>query len=170
MLLVSRYLRFSSISMASKRTGSEDNDGNAARAIVEKVSSSLSIYEDTKLYLDKGIKLKWQEINETFVGTFMEHLKDCQVYVNIHKSSLYWITCRYPAFPCVDMIHRIISHSNPETITLSSVSGTKLATLWEWDYDEMYKISEPVTVMETPFSLPNNIANSRDILKNWVKR
>ena len=28
---------------------------------------------------------------------------------------------------------------------------------------------EPVTIMETPFSLPNNNANSRYILKNWVK-
>jgi len=30
-------------------------------------------------------------------------------------------------------------------------------------------MSELVTVMETPFSLPNNSGNSRDILKNWVK-
>lgn len=28
---------------------------------------------------------------------------------------------------------------------------------------------EPMIVMETPFRLPNNSANSIDILKNWVK-
>jgi hypothetical protein len=100
MLLVSRSFRCSSVSMASKRTGSQDTDGIAAGAAVEQVSSSLPIYEDTKLYLDKDIKLKWQEVNETFTGTFGEDLEDRQVYVNIHKSGLYRIACRYPAFPC----------------------------------------------------------------------
>ena len=79
--------------MASKRTGSQDTDGNATIAAVEQMSSSLPIYEDTKLYLDKDMKLKWQEVNETFAVTFGEHLEDCQVYVNIHKSSLYRIAC-----------------------------------------------------------------------------
>ena len=41
---------------------------------LEQVSSSLTIYEDTKLYLDKDIKLKWQEVNETFAGTFGENV------------------------------------------------------------------------------------------------
>ena len=70
--------------MASKRTGSQDADGNAAGATVEKVSSILPIYEDTKLYLDRDIKMKWQEVNETFADTFGEHLEDHQVYMNIH--------------------------------------------------------------------------------------
>jgi len=56
--------------MASKRTESEGIDGNAAGAAIERVSSSLSIYKDTKMYLDMDIKLKWQEINEAFAGTF----------------------------------------------------------------------------------------------------
>ena len=30
-------------------------------------------------------------------------------------------------------------------------------------------MSESMTIMETPFSLPNSSANFRDILKNWVK-
>ena len=30
-------------------------------------------------------------------------------------------------------------------------------------------MSKLVITMETPFSLPNSNANSRDILKNWVK-
>ena len=67
------------------------------------------------------------------------------------------------------MIHWIVSQTDLKTMTLSSVSGTKLATLWKRDYDDMYQMSEPVTVMKTPFSLPNNNANSRDILNNWVK-
>lgn len=102
------------------------------------MSACLPIYEDTKLFLDKDIKLKWQEVNEAFAGTFREDLEDRQAYVNIHKSGLYWIACRYPAFPCVDMIHWIVSHTVPETMTLSSVSEMKLATFWAHDYDEMY--------------------------------
>jgi len=90
----------------------------------------MPIYKDTKLYLDKDIKMKWQEVNETFASTFGEGLEDSQVYVNIHKSDLYWIACRYPAFPCTDMIHWIISHSDPKMMTLRSVSGTKIATFW----------------------------------------
>jgi len=89
----------------------------------------MSIYKYTNLYLDKEIKMKWQEVNETFAGTFGEELEDHQVYVNIHKSNLYQISCRYPMFPCVDMIHWIISHTDPETMTLRNVSGTKLATI-----------------------------------------
>ena len=75
--------------MDSKRIGSEETNGVAAGAEVEQVSSSLSIYEDTKQYLDKDIKLKWKEVNETFIGNFWEYLEDFQVYANIHKSDLY---------------------------------------------------------------------------------
>jgi hypothetical protein len=133
----------SSGSMASKRAGSKDTDGSATGAAVERVSQVLSIYEDTKLILDKDIKLKWQEVNDAFAGTFGEDLEDRQVYVNIHKSGLYQIACRYPhVFPCADMIHWIVSHTDPETMTLSSVSGTKIATFRAQDYDEMYQMSE----------------------------
>lgn len=99
------------------------------------MSFSLLIYEDTKLLLDKDIKLKWQEVNEAFTGTFEEDLEDRQVYMNIHKFGLYRIACRYVEFPCTDMIH---SHTDPEMMTLSNISGTKLATFWARDYGEMY--------------------------------
>lgn len=75
--------------MASKRLGSKDTDESTTGATVDRVSASLPIYEDTNLILDKDIKLKWQEVNDAFAGTFVEGLKDCQVYVNIHKFDLY---------------------------------------------------------------------------------
>jgi len=125
--------------------------------------------KDAKLYLDKDIKLKWQQVNETFACTFREDLKDREVYMHIHKSGLYLIACRYPSFPRADMIHWIISHTDSKTMTLSSVSGMKFETLWERNYDEMYKMVELVTIMSPPFILPNNRVNSRDILKDWVK-
>lgn len=116
----------------------QDTDGNAPRVTVERASSSLLIYEDTMLYIDKEIKLKWQEVNETFFGTFEEGLEQYEVYMNIDKYDMYQIAWKYPAIPCTDMIHWIISHIDPETMTLNSVSGTKIETLWECDYDEMY--------------------------------
>ena len=131
--------------------------------------ASLSIYEDTKLILEKDIKLKWKEVNDAFPSTFGEDLEDHQVYVNIHKSDLYQIACRYPVFPCTNMILWIVSQTNPETMTLSSVNGMEIATFRAHDYDEMYQMSKLVIIMETPFILPNNNANSRDILKNLVK-
>lgn len=72
-------------------------------------------------------------------------------------------------FPLEDIIHWIVSHTDPEMMTFSSVNGTKFETFRAEDYDEMYQISEPMTIMETPFSLPINNANSKDILKSWVK-
>ena len=72
-------------------------------------------------------------------------------------------------FPCADMRHWIFSCTDTETMTLSSGSGTKLPTFWGQYYDEVYQIAELVTIMKTPFILPNNSANSKDILKKWVK-
>jgi len=75
--------------MASKREGLKDTVESATRDVVEKVSMSLPIYEDTKLFIDKDIKMKWKDINDTFLGTFEEDLEDRRVYVNIHKFALY---------------------------------------------------------------------------------
>lgn len=78
-------------SMASKREGSKDANISVTGALVERVSSSLPIYEDTKMFLNEDIKMKWQEVNDAFAGTFGEDLEDRQVYVNIQKSGLYQI-------------------------------------------------------------------------------
>lgn len=43
-------------SMASKRAGSKDTDESATGVAVEQVSACLSIYEDTKLFLDKDLQ------------------------------------------------------------------------------------------------------------------
>ena len=104
-----------------------------------------------------------------FAGTFWEYLKDLQVYVNIHKLGLYHIACRCHMLPFVDVIHWIISHTDPKTMTLSSVNNIEISTFRAQDYQQMYHLSKPVITMETPFSIPSSNANSRNILKNWVK-
>lgn len=64
----------------------------------------MSIYADKQLFIEKDMKFTWKEIKDIFVGSFKEDLEDQQVYVNIHKLGLYRVRCRYPAFPCMDII------------------------------------------------------------------
>lgn len=45
----------------------------------------------------------------------------------------------------------------------------EISTFMEQDYDEMYHMSKLMITVETPFNIPNSNANSRDILKNWLK-
>jgi len=49
--------------MASKRAGSKDTFGSETGDAVEQVSMGVPIYEDTKLVIDRDIKMKWQDIN-----------------------------------------------------------------------------------------------------------
>lgn len=143
----------SSRSMGFERAGSKDTDESITREIVERVSTSFPIYEYTKL--------KWKEVNDAFASTFGEDLEDFQVYVNIHKSILYNIACKYPMFPCAYMIHCIISHTDRDTMTLSNVRGIGIATFRAQDDENMYHMLKLVITMETPFIIPNNNANSR---------
>ena len=52
---------------------------------------------------------------------------------------------------------------------LSSVSGLELATFRVEDYQQIYHFPLPVNRMDTPLYTANNNANTRDILKHWVR-
>ena len=67
------------------------------------------------------------------------------------------------------MIHWIVSHNDPETMALSTASGTYFSTFRAKDFQEMYHLPQLVITMEKPFNRPNNSAKSRDILKRWAK-
>lgn len=154
---------------ASKRVGSKDTIESTTGDVIEQVSVSLPIYEYTKLFIYKEIKITWQGINDIFSGTFEENLEDRRLYVNIHKFGLYWVACRYLTFPCADLIHWIVSHTDLETMLLSSVSGTKLATFTAENFQEMYHLLQLVNEIAALFTHPSSSANSRDILKSWVR-
>lgn len=123
--------------MASMGVGSKDINEITTKDVVKRVSTSLSIYEDTKLIIRKDINLKWKEVNDAFLGSFGEDLEDLKFYVKIHNSSLYQITCRYLMFPCVDMLHWIVSYTNPETMVLRSFRETMITTFMEQYYQQM---------------------------------
>jgi len=50
----------STCTMASRRAESKDIVESAIGDTVEQMSMSLPIYEETSLYIDEGIKMKWQ--------------------------------------------------------------------------------------------------------------
>lgn len=88
--------------------------------------------------------------------------------MNIHKSGLYQIACRYTMFPCADIW--IATHIDLEKMVLSSVIETQISTFRVKDFQEMYHLPQLVITMDTPFTRPSNNANSRDILKRWMKK
>lgn len=115
--------------MASKRDGSKDIVERSTEDVVEQGSVSLPVYIDTHLFIEKDIKITWKDINTIFLAIFEENLEDRQVYVNIHKLGLYKVACRFPVFPCADVIHWIVSHTDPKTMILRSMSGAKACIL-----------------------------------------
>lgn len=166
--VVEKSLSSTSI-MVSKRVGSKENIERSTGDMVEQVPINFPIYADTQLFVEKDMKITWEEIKDIFAGTFNEDLEDRQVYINIHKSDLYRVACRYPAFPCVDIIHWVVSHTDPEMMTLSNTSGTHFSTFRSEKYHQMYHFPQSVNYMNALLFTPNNNVNSRDILKRWVK-
>jgi len=74
--------------MAFKRARSKDTTKSSTGDVVEKFSMSLPMYTYTHLFIEKDIKITWQDINTIFAGNFEENLEDRQVYVNIQKSGI----------------------------------------------------------------------------------
>jgi len=92
------------------------------------------VYTDRHMFIEKDIKIAWQEIKTILVDNFEENLEDQLVYVNIHKLGLYKVSCTYPIFECRDMIHYIVSHAHLEMMILGSIGGIELSTLREEYY------------------------------------
>jgi len=90
-------------------------------------------------------------------------------YLSIWQSRLHRVTCRYPTFPCVDVIRWIVSHIYEKTMTLRNPSGQNLATFLAEDYQCMYHFPELVKLMNSFFYATNIYVNTRDIVKGWVK-
>lgn len=43
------------------------------------------VYANTQSFIEKDMKITWQEIKDTFVDSFQEYLEDWQIYANIQK-------------------------------------------------------------------------------------
>lgn len=88
--------------MASKRVGLKDTIESTTKYVVKQTSKSLSIYEDTELFIEKEVKMKWKDINDILLGTSEENLEDRRVNINIHK------------FTCTEL-HAGIPHFHAKT-------------------------------------------------------
>ena len=71
--------------MVSKRVISKDIVESSIGDVVEQVSMDLVFYANTQLFIEKDMKITWQEIKDIFARIFKEYLEDRQVYVKIHK-------------------------------------------------------------------------------------
>ena len=155
--------------MASRRDGSKDTVERSTGDVVEQLSMSLPIYTNTHQFIDKYINITWKYINNTFTSSFEENMEDQHVYVNIHKSGFYKVAWRYPNLPCANVIQWIVSHTDPEMMILSSVSGVELVTYRTEYYQHIYHFPWPVNMIDAPFHTANNNENTTDILKFWVR-
>ena len=161
---------FSSIgNMDCKRASSKDTIERSTGDVVEEVLMNFLTYANTKKSIEKDMKLTWQEIKDIFAWSFKEYLQDQQVYVKIHRSGLYKVAYKYSTFPCEDIIHWIVSHTDPETMILSSASGTQLSSFIMENYHHMFHLPHLVNCMDPLFYAPHNNVNTRYIIKHWVK-
>ena len=68
---------FSSIgNMASKRVASKDIIEIITGDVVEQVSMNLLVYADTQFFIEKDMKITWQEIKDIFTGSFKDVLEE----------------------------------------------------------------------------------------------
>lgn len=75
--------------MVSKRARSKDTMESSIGDVFEQVPMKFPVYADMQLFVEKDMKITWQEIKVIFLGSFKEDLEDRLAYVNIHKSNLY---------------------------------------------------------------------------------
>ena len=73
---------------------------------------SFPVHTKKNILIKKEINITWQDINTIFLEKFEENLEDQQVYVNIHKSGLYKVACKFPMFHFANVI-LLGSHPNP---------------------------------------------------------
>jgi len=70
--------------MASKRVASKDNVKSSTSEAVDQMSVNLLVYAETQIFIEKGMKLTWQEIKDIFARDFKGYLEDQLVYINVH--------------------------------------------------------------------------------------
>lgn len=64
------------INMASKSVASKETAESSTGEAFEQISVDLLVYADTPLFIEKGTKLTWQQIKDTFAEDFKEDSDD----------------------------------------------------------------------------------------------
>ena len=87
--------------MASKREGSKETIESTTGYVFEKVYMSFLIYEDTTLFIDKEINIKWKDVNDIFLGIFEDNLEDAEsmsTYIGLACTRLHTSTPHFHAW------------------------------------------------------------------------
>ena len=71
---------------------------------------------------------------------FVEDLEDVHAYINIKKSRMHRIACRFLIMPCAKVIEWIITHMDDSHLMICSESGSQLTTYYGEDMQTYYKI------------------------------
>lgn len=74
---------------------------------------------------------------------FLKELKYVNEYINIKKSRMHKVSCRYLVMPCVEAIEWFITHMDDFHLVLCSESGSDIATYYGDDMQTYYKMIKP---------------------------
>lgn len=92
---------------------------------------SIPIYANTHCFVDKTIEVTWSNIYNTFMKEkFPEDLEDVHAYINIKRSKIHKIECKFPVLSCIEAIEWIILHMDYSHLVLRNESGDYLATYY----------------------------------------
>lgn len=109
-------------------------------------------------------------MNEAFSArSFKVDLEDWKVHINVQKSGLPNVACRYLYFPCADVASWINLRTDPKTMTLNNTIGQRLASFLAPNYHLMYHLSKPKSPMDSYFYVTTIYLSTKDIVKIWVK-
>lgn len=121
--------------MAPKRFFQKDTTWSSIGKAIESNPVNFLIFSNTQLFIEKELDITWQKVNEVLsLKSFKIDLEDRQVYVDVQRSGLHKIACRYPIFPCADIVSSIFSWTNNKTMTLNNSSGHRLASFMAHDF------------------------------------
>lgn len=92
--------------LASKEIWGESDDKP-----LEVTKSNIPIYVDIECFTEKMTNVTWSKIYNMFMqDTFPKDLEDVHAYININKSRIHGIACKYLVMPCVEAIQWITIH------------------------------------------------------------
>lgn len=99
--------------------------------------------------------------------TFLEDLEDVHAYINIKKSRIHKITCRYLVMSYTKVVECIITHMDCSHHVIRSESGSHLATYYGEDMQMYYKMLKSNEYANNSFYTRWTTLNTTNVIKKW---
>jgi len=85
--------------MLPRKVASKELSKASTDEPIEVTNPNIPIYANTQCFIDKTTEVTWSKICNTFMQeNFVEGLEDVYVYINIKKSRMHRITCRFQSY------------------------------------------------------------------------